>query len=253
MASLSVSAPLTGTTDFIQRKLCPDLTHLQISGVVWMGAADGSNHNFLQYQGTRCKPCLEWLIPPKQEVFGSCIQKKKKNLRVKYSTWQWVLAGNPCHPSRGAGGLSCSSSFPWWAHQCITTWLVQWWSPQKASYGFILLNAVNKILNCPDRQYEPFSSSWPKALILAAYQTQAWHFVRAWTFCPDDSAGRWEADWDIEGGKMCPAGVIKQFLVQMNSSQQSLAQKTEMEISQTSHLVPEIWALPEPGMKVAWA
>lgn len=45
LASPSLSALLTGTTDFIQRKLCPGLTHLQFSGVAQMGAGDGPYHN----------------------------------------------------------------------------------------------------------------------------------------------------------------------------------------------------------------
>lgn len=59
LASLSISALLTGTTDFTQRKLCPGLTHLQISEVAWTGVADVPYQNFPQYQGTRSKPCLE--------------------------------------------------------------------------------------------------------------------------------------------------------------------------------------------------
>lgn len=45
LASPSISALLTGTTDFIKRKLCPGPTHLQLSEVAWTGAGDGPYHN----------------------------------------------------------------------------------------------------------------------------------------------------------------------------------------------------------------
>lgn len=58
-----------------------------------------------------------------------------------------------------------------------------------------------------------FALSWLKALILVAYhQIEAWNFARTWIFHPDDSVGMWEGKWEVEEGKMYPAGGIKQFL-----------------------------------------